>query len=637
MAGNGWFTRWIGDTIGMLVVTPLMLLWTVGLRIGRWRRTMTVSLPLAVTLGLVVALLLYVSVREQDRVARDFERRTDYLAQALKKNVDSSLEVLHGVESLFGDGHLITRGDFRRFVGRPLARHPWLQEVSWNLRVVGRERSAYEEATRRRGQQGFHITQLTTGGQVAPAAERPEYVVVHFVEPYRGNEETLGFDSASDPTSLRAMERARDTAALVATPPIPLVERLGRPSGYRVFLAIFHAGRPPETVERRRQNIRGYASATFQVPDVVNAALKGLEEDRWAATMQIFEADASEPERLLYEDTPRGRGGAGSAIHGQPLRRSIALTVGGREWSVEFTARPEYLAAQRGWQGWTVLAAGLLFTVLLGAVLLVVTGRTAEVERVVNERTRELKQTNQALAAEVSERKRSQHALEAKNAELDSFVYSVSHDLKSPLVAAQGMAGALLEDYADRLDGQGCHYLSRLQANVDHMERLIQELLLLSRVGRESRGSEAVSLAEVVSEVLGELAAPIRERGIKVSLGDLGAVRAVRTQIQQVLSNLIGNAVKYIGDTVTPTIEIGSAARGGTVECWVRDNGIGIDPAYHSKVFEIFQRLHDVEAEGTGIGLAIVKKSVEAAGGRIWLESAPGLGSTFRFTWPAAD
>ena len=108
----------------------------------------------------------------------------------------------------------------------------------------------------------------------------------------------------------------------------------------------------------------------------------------------------------------------------------------------------------------------------------------------------------------------------------------------------------------------------------------------------------------------------------------------ITAEAEQVMRNLLTNAIKYMGDGPSPTIEIGSTARGAEVEVWVRDTGIGIDPAYHEKVFEIFQRLKEVEAEGSGVGLPIVKKIVQAAGGRIWVESARGRGSTFRFTWP---
>jgi signal transduction histidine kinase len=121
-----------------------------------------------------------------------------------------------------------------------------------------------------------------------------------------------------------------------------------------------------------------------------------------------------------------------------------------------------------------------------------------------------------------------------------------------------------------------------------------------------------------------------------VSVGALPAVWGVRIHVEQVIGNLLANAVKYLGETAAPTIEVGGEVQEGMVACFVGDNGIGIDPAYHAKVFEIFQRLGDVSAEGTGVGLAIVRKIVEGAGGRVWVESAKGAGATFRFTWPAS-
>ena len=225
-------------------------------------------------------------------------------------------------------------------------------------------------------------------------------------------------------------------------------------------------------------------------------------------------------------------------------------------------------------------------------------------------------------------------ALKEKNTELNSFVYTVSHDLKAPLVTIQGMASILEEDHAAALDEQGRHYVRRIKANTQQMERLILDLLALSRIGREAREPEAVSLADLVDERVSELGEPLRARGIKVSVGDLGTLPGIRVQLEQVFGNLLINAVKYIGDTAEPLIEIGMEERDEVAECWVRDNGIGIAPEYHDKVFEIFQRLKEVEAEGTGVGLPIVKKIVEGAGGRVWVESTRGAGATFRFTWP---
>lgn len=224
--------------------------------------------------------------------------------------------------------------------------------------------------------------------------------------------------------------------------------------------------------------------------------------------------------------------------------------------------------------------------------------------------------------------------LQARNAELDSFAWALSHDLKTPLVSLQGMAGLLVDECADRLGEEGGHYLARIAGTAAEMGALIGNVLTLTKIGREEGPTEIVALEEVADQVLDRLAEPIRARGVKVTRGDLGDVRGLRTQLEQVFSNLIGNAVKYLGTPKAPCIEIGKRERDGVVEYYVRDNGIGIAPAYHAKVFEPFQRLKDVEAEGTGVGLAIVRKIIEAAGGRVWVESAAGAGSTFFFTWP---
>jgi signal transduction histidine kinase len=225
--------------------------------------------------------------------------------------------------------------------------------------------------------------------------------------------------------------------------------------------------------------------------------------------------------------------------------------------------------------------------------------------------------------------------LRAKNAELDSFAYSVSHDLRAPLVSLQGLAGMLATEYGSRLDETGRHYLERIMYNGAHMERLLCDVLSLSRVGREAQEPEPVDLRALVDEILAQHADAIRDRGIEIVVHDLGSLVAVRTQVTQVLSNLIDNAIKYLGDAPRRVIEIGSALHDDFVEGWVRDTGPGIDPLYHEKIFEPFERLQEIEAPGTGLGLAIARKLVEGAGGRIWVESARHQGATFRFTWPA--
>ena len=225
-------------------------------------------------------------------------------------------------------------------------------------------------------------------------------------------------------------------------------------------------------------------------------------------------------------------------------------------------------------------------------------------------------------------------ALQRRNAELDAFVYTCSHDLRTPLVAMQGMIGLIEEEYGSTLEGPGAHYLGRLQANALLLERLIADLQQVGLAGRGGGRPDVAKLSEIVSAVVTSMSAALEAKRIHVEVGELHIVHGVDDHVEQVVRNLLENAINYMGDVPAPRIEIGSTLHDFHVECWVRDNGIGIDPAYHGKIFEMFQRLNDVDVDGRGIGLAIVKKIVEGVGGRVWVESARGQGATFRFTWP---
>ncbi len=233
------------------------------------------------------------------------------------------------------------------------------------------------------------------------------------------------------------------------------------------------------------------------------------------------------------------------------------------------------------------------------------------------------------------ERERLIAKLEVQNDELEQFTYTVSHDLKSPLITVNGFVGMLRQDLdegnreAVELD------LTRISAAVDKMGRLLKELLELSRIGRLVNPPQHVALEELAHKAMDLTHGQIEQRGVQVEvLADLPVVYGDKVRLLQVLQNLIDNAVKYMGDQARPRIEIGSRQDGVQTVCYVRDNGIGIESSYTKKVFALFEQL-DQEAEGSGIGLAVVKRIVEVHGGRIWVESeGPARGSTFCFTLP---
>jgi signal transduction histidine kinase len=224
--------------------------------------------------------------------------------------------------------------------------------------------------------------------------------------------------------------------------------------------------------------------------------------------------------------------------------------------------------------------------------------------------------------------------VDAVNRDLDDFTYMASHDLKEPLRGISGYCGILLEDYWDRLDPNGVRRLEALIGMCDRLAKQVDNLLAYYRVGRAANAETDVDVNAVLADQLDTLRAAIDQRGASVEVASrLPVAKGDPTLVGMVLANLIANGLKY-NESRTPRIEIGSLAD-EPCTIYVRDNGIGIDPKHHEAIFTIFRRLHSRKKyDGTGAGLTIVRKIIQSSGGRIWLESEPGQGSTFYFTLP---
>jgi len=218
------------------------------------------------------------------------------------------------------------------------------------------------------------------------------------------------------------------------------------------------------------------------------------------------------------------------------------------------------------------------------------------------------------------------------NGELEAFTYSVSHDLRAPLRAMQGFAHALLEDCLDALGPDGQEYARRIAAAARRMETLISDLLAYSRLSRSELELGPVDLDAVVMDVLEQLDPGLREKGARVEVErPLPVVHGHSATLFQVVSNLVINAVKFVAPAVSPHVRIhADPPAEGLVCLWVDDNGIGIEPQHHERIFMPFERLHGSDTyAGTGIGLAIVKKAMERMGGRAGVQSKAGAGSKF--------
>ena len=256
-------------------------------------------------------------------------------------------------------------------------------------------------------------------------------------------------------------------------------------------------------------------------------------------------------------------------------------------------------------------------------------------EERVEERTRDLQQ-------QIAERVKAEGALreytkqvERSNKELDDFTYIVSHDLKEPLRSIDAFTKFVAEDHGPQLPAEGREYLERVRANAQRMQQLIDDLLTVSRLSRRPNELQTVQVAELLHEVRLRFEYVMQQKSVQLAVvGELPTLLCDRVRLTEVFANLISNAVKY-NDKPVCRIEVSCQLRDGWHQFSIQDNGPGIEPQYHDKIFEVFQRLGKREdQEGTGVGLAIVKKVVELHSGRVWVESVPGHGATFHFTIP---
>jgi signal transduction histidine kinase len=262
---------------------------------------------------------------------------------------------------------------------------------------------------------------------------------------------------------------------------------------------------------------------------------------------------------------------------------------------------------------------------LIGIVLIALANFRTNLERA---RLKDLQKINQDLKSMSAQ-------LEQQVAEMERFTYTVSHDLKSPLVTIKGFLGMLKKDMAENRQDRVQHDFERITSASEKMGTLLSELLELSRIGRVINPPEEVDLIKVTEDALEMLDGLVRSRNITVQISpDLPIVNGDHIRLHEVMENLIDNAAKYMGDQKTPLIEIGKRESGIETIIYVKDNGIGIEPQFHTKIFGLFEKL-DSASEGTGIGLALIKRIIEVHGGRIWVESEGlGKGSTFCFTIP---
>ena len=396
----------------------------------------------------------------------------------------------------------------------------------------------------------------------------------------------------------------------------PCVELIQGGLGYNTYLPLVHSGK-----------IQGYLNGVFQVKRIVDICLaKDIFKDFW---VRLYEAD-----RLIYTNANQSDGNPGK--NGLRILREIQFP--GKIWKLDLVPKAIIYPSGMAWKV-SILIFGLVVSATLSLLLHLLLERMQMYRQARDQALQEIRERKRTEKALIENEKKLEAALAEladKNTELETFVYTVSHDLKTPIVTIEGFIGALREDFGDLIHENAEKYLNYMSDASRRMELLINDLLYLSRIGRLPERKIEFSFDGLMNKVLKTLQPYIDESGVILNVEKgLPLIYGEMERLSQVMENLLSNAVKYMGkENPASRIDVGAIEQGGQKVFFVRDNGIGIEKHYYQKIFEIFQRLPAGKkiGEGTGVGLTIVKRIIEHHGGKIWLDSEPGKGTTFYFT-----
>ncbi len=394
-----WGTWWLGDVLGVLIFTPLVLVWAQHPR-EPWRnRRSAITFPVIAMFVLTTVAVFYEGQNNSERIKLEFDQQAVELNVALEKSILTHLNVLRSLGSFYSASTTVEREEFRIFVAHALDNFQGIQALEWSPIILSSDRDAFEKSLKREGYLNFQITERDTDNkQIVRAGNRPEYVPVSFVEPYKGNESALGYDLYSNEIRREAINRARDTGEITTTARITLIQEQGNQYGVIAVMPLYHKGLPHQTLDERRHNILGYVIAVFRGGDIVTAALRDLNREKLSYRLidtgapmgeqLIFSSEQKELKPLVLQE---------NGLFGRhfSLMSSLAIPVGGRQWRFEVAPTQDYFAHHRSDNAWLILLAGLIVTSMVGAFAMVSSGRESILRRLVEERTAALAQSEE--------------------------------------------------------------------------------------------------------------------------------------------------------------------------------------------------------------------------------------------------
>ena len=394
-------TWWTGDTIGVFVFAPILLVWGMAPSETWAHRRMSVSIPIISAFVITIIVVIFGAAWERKLLKFQFNQQVASLAPTLEKNLKNYINVLEFMKGFYASSNEINRHTFKSFAERPLYLMPGLQALSWNPLIHNMDRAMFEKNTQNEGYPDFSITERNKDKKLIHAANRDHYVAVHYIEPFTKNKNAFGFDVASNLARKVALEKARDTGKAVATARITLVQETGKQFGMLVFMPVYENGETFKTIDLRREKLKGYMVGVFRGGDIINAAFKGINLD--GVIYQLYDDSAPDDKKFLHENKPsdeRVYNFEEVGLFGgkDDIGQSYAFSFGERMWRFEVAPTFKYMELHRQQNMWFVLLGGMIFTGLIGAFVLVLSGRNEALKGLVNEKTKSLQLSEYRLA-----------------------------------------------------------------------------------------------------------------------------------------------------------------------------------------------------------------------------------------------
>lgn len=713
-----WWSWWVGDSIGVMIATPLVFIAFAKPR-AVWRsRAGSVGLPLLLGCGLMMLLFLKTSEVEQNRLQQRFHEQAKLMTQSITTRIQSYAAAVMPVERLFAASKQVDSEEFATFVASLVRDNPGIRALSWNARVSSAERLSFEAILPAKAGQPGSITERDPSGALVPAAVRSHYFPITYIQPLDDNAQAIGFDVASDPVRRSALLKARDQGSAVLTAPLELVQDRVSNTAMLLFYPVYQGGQIPDSVTGRQRLLQGYVVTVLHIVQVIESALSPYAADSFQLSVTDISAQG---EQSLFNNQ--------STVlpdYAKPLIWQQDINIAGRTFRLNIQPSDNFLRSQSSLQPWAILAIGLLLCSVLGGFLLSVTGRAEQVNLLVRQRTLELsgildnaaeailifdargkiERVNSAaqqlfgytehqfrqlhIASLLPElQQNSQAFLQGKHMrsveaagitatgtalELEislssyvlpehlwyicllhdisdrkkverlksEFVATVSHELRTPLTSIKGSLELIKAGVMGVLPQSASQMLDIAQQNTERLVNLVNDILDIEKLqlGDAVIPLTPVDLTPLLQQALVQNQGYANNFAVQLNL-DIHAlpehvmVLANAQRLQQVLSNLISNAVKF--SAAGSPVLLSAAITGKEVLVKVIDQGPGIPEEFRARIFNKFAQADGTDSRqrgGTGLGLSICQELMNQMNGHIGYDSVEGKGCTFYISLP---